>query len=137
MSKMVPMNEALAENCGERPRQHLVDGGYAKFDAIEALEKAGVQVYAPIPAPRDKNRDRYAPRPDDAPAIAVWRERMGSQAAKDIYKERAARAECTNAQARNRGLRQFLVRGVCKVKLIALLHSVAHNMVCSWRLIAT
>ena len=136
MGKMAPMNEALAENCGERPRQHLAGGGYAKFDGIEALEKAGVEVYAPIPAPRDKNRDRCAPRPDDAPAIAAWRERMGSQAAKDIYKERAATPECTNAQARNRGLRQFLVRGVRKVKSIALLHGLTHNMVCGWRLVA-
>ena len=55
---------------------------------------------------------------------------MGSQAAKYIYKERAATAEYTNAQARNRGLRQFLVRGVCKVKSIALLHGLTHNMVC-------
>lgn len=77
------MNEALAETYGERPRQYLADGGYTKFDDIEALEKAGVEVYTPIPAPRDKNRDRYAPQPDDAPAIAAWREGMGSQAAKD------------------------------------------------------
>jgi hypothetical protein len=61
---------------------------------------------------------------------------MGSQAAKDIYKERAATAECTNAQARNRGLRQFLVRGTSKAKSIALLHGLTHNMVCGWRLIA-
>jgi len=73
MGKMAPMNEALAADYGERPRQHLADGGYAKFDDIEALENAGVEVYAPVPAPRDKNRDRYAPQPDDAPAIAAWR----------------------------------------------------------------
>jgi len=36
---------------------------------------------------------------------------MSDEAAKDIYKQRAATVECTNAQARNRGLRQFLVRG--------------------------
>lgn len=135
MGKMAPMNDVLAADYGARPRQHLADGGYAKFDDIEALENAGVEVYAPIPAPRDKNRDRYAPQPDDAPAIAAWRERMGSQAAKDIYKERAATAECTNAQARNRGLRQFLVRGARKAKSIALLHGLTHNMVCGWRLI--
>jgi transposase len=134
MGKMAPMNDVLAADYGARPRQHLADGGYAKFDDIEALENAGVEVYAPIPAPRDKNRDRYAPQPDDAPAIAAWRERMGSQAAKDIYKERAATAECTNAQARNRGLRQFLVRGASKAKSIALLHGLTHNMVCGWRL---
>jgi transposase len=136
MCKMAPMSEALAKDYGERPRQHLADGGYVKFDDIEALDKAGVDVYAPVPAPRDKSRDRYAPLPDDAPAIAAWRKRMNEDAAKEIYKERAATAECTNAQARNRGLRQFLVRGVDKVKSIALLHGLTHNMACGWRLIA-
>ncbi len=136
MGKMAPMNAAPAQDYGERPRQHLADGGYVKFDDIETLEKAGVEVYAPVPAPRDKSRDRYAPQQDDAPAIAAWRKRMNEEAAKDIYKERAATAECTNAQARNRGLRQFLVRGVDKVKSIALMHGLTHNMVCGWRLIA-
>ena len=51
-------------------------------------------------------------------------------------KERAATAERTNAQPRNRGLRQFLVCGVDKVKSIALMHGLTHNMVCGWRLIA-
>ena len=136
MGKMAPMNAALAKDYGERLRQHLADGGYVKFDDIEALDKAGVDVYASVPAPRDKSRDRYAPQQDDAPAIAAWRKRMNEDAAKDIYKERAATAECTNAQARNRGLRQFLVRGVDKVKSIALMHGLTHNMVCGWRLIA-
>jgi len=40
---------------------------------------------------------------------------MGTEQAKEIYKERAAAAECSNAQARNRGLRQFVVRGLDKV----------------------
>ena len=135
MGKMAPMNEALSQNYGERPHQHLVDGGYVKFDDIEKLEAAGSEVYAPVPAPRDKSRDRYAPQQDDAPAIAAWRKRMSEEAGKDIYKQRAATAECTNAQARNRGLRQFLVRGVDKVKSIAFLHGLTHNMVCGWRLI--
>ncbi len=137
MGKMAPMNEALAKDYGERPHQHLADGGYVKFDDIEALGQAGVDVYAPVPAPRDKNRDRYTPQQDDTPAVAAWRKRMNEDAAKHIYKERAATAECTNAQARNRGLRQFLVRGVDKVKSIALMHGLTHNMVCGWRLIAT
>jgi transposase len=135
MGKMAPMNDALARDYGERPRQHLADGGYVKFDDIEDLEKAGVEVYAPVPAPRDKTRDRYAPQQDDAPTVAAWRKRMNEDAAKDIYKERAATAECTNAQARNRGLRQFVVRGADKVKSIALMHGLTHNMVCGWRLI--
>jgi hypothetical protein len=135
MGKMAPMSAALAKDYGERPRQHLADGGYVKFDDIEALEKSGIDVYAPVPAPRDKSRDRYAPQQDNAPAIAAWRERMNEHAAKDIDKERAATAACTNAQARNRGLRQFLVRGVAKVKAVAFLHGLTHNMVRGCRLI--
>jgi len=135
MGKMAPMNDALASQYGERPRQHLVDGGFVKFDDIEALAGNGVEVFAPVPKPRDASRDRHAPQDGDGPAVAAWRQRMAEDAAKEIYKQRAATAECANAQARNRGLTQFLVRGVEKVKTIALWHALTHNMVCSWRLI--
>jgi hypothetical protein len=82
----------------------------------------------PVPKPRDANRDRYAQLPSDPPGVAAWRERMGCDAAKAIYKERAATAECANAQARNRGLKQFVVRGLEKVKAIALWYALAHNI---------
>jgi transposase len=135
MGKMAPMNDALAGYYGKRPRQHLVDGGFVKFGDIETLAQRGVETFAPVPKPRDASGDRYAPQPDDSPAVAEWRKRMGSEEAQKIYKERAATAECANAQVRNRGLTQFLVRGVEKVKTIALWHGLTHNMVCSWRLI--
>ncbi len=61
---------------------------------------------------------------------------MGTEQAKTIYRERAATAECANAQARNRGLRQFVVRGLDKVRVVALWHALTHNMVCGWRLAA-
>ena len=53
---------------------------------------------------------------------------MGSEAAKKIYKQRAATAECVNAIARGRGLTQFLVRGLNKVKAVALWYALAHNL---------
>jgi transposase len=133
--KMAPMNDALASQYGERPRQHLVDGGFVKFEDIEALAQNDVAVFAPVPKPRDESRDRHAPQSDDGPAVAEWRQRMAEDAAKQIYKQRAATAECANAQARNRGLTQFLVRGLEKVNIVALWHALTHNMVCSWRLI--
>jgi transposase len=135
--KMAPMNDALAAQYGERPRQHLVDGGFVKFDDIEALAQNGVEVFAPVPKPRDESRDRHAPQSDDGPAVAEWRQRMAEDAAKEIYKQRAATAECANAQARNRGLTEFVVRGLEKVKIVALWYALTHNMMCSWRLIET
>ena len=137
MGKMAPMNDALAAAYGTRPAEHLADGGFAKLDDIETLAEAGVTTYVPVPAPRDRSRDRHTPRPDDPPAVAAWRKRMGTDEAKAIYKERAATAECVNAQARNRGLIRFLVRGLDKVKAVALWHALAHNMACTWRLLPT
>ena len=129
LGKMAPMSEALGEHYGQRPGEHLADGGYAKLDDIKALAEAGVTAYVPVPTPRDKTRDPHAPQQADAPAIADWRERMGTEQAKEIYKERAATAECSNAQARNRGLRQFVVRGLDKVRNIAVWQPVG-NSVC-------
>ena len=60
--------------------------------------------------------------------MAAWRQRMASAEAQLIYKDRAVTAECVNALARNRGLRQLLVRGVAKVKAIALGYAIAHNL---------
>jgi Transposase DDE domain len=85
-----------------------------------------------VPTPRNTERDRYAPLPGDPPEVAAWRERMNTDDAKAIYKERASTVECANAQARN--LTRFLVRGLEAVT--ALWHALAQNMFCTWRLVA-
>ena len=85
-------------------------------------------MYAPVRNPRDSSRDPHVALPDDSEAIVQWRQRMGSAAAKEIYKQRAATAECVNAIARGRGLTQFLVRGLNKVKAVALWYALAHNL---------
>jgi hypothetical protein len=126
MGKMAPMNEALAADYGQRPGQHLADGGFAKLADIADLAHAGV--YVPVPTPRNAERDRYAPLPGDPPEVAAWRERMNT----DDAKTRSGRKQ-RNAQARNRGLKQFLVRGLEAVT--ALWYALAHNMACTWRLV--
>jgi hypothetical protein len=52
MGKMAPMSDALERQYGERAGQHLVDGGFVKFDDIDALAQSGVAVFAPVPKPR-------------------------------------------------------------------------------------
>lgn len=53
---------------------------------------------------------------------------MGGDTAKQIYKDRAATAECVNALARNRGLQRFFVRGLAKAKAVVLWFALAHNL---------
>ena len=59
---------------------------------------------------------------------------MATEAAKLIYKGRAATAECVNALARGRGLIQLSVRGLAKAKAIGLWQALAHNVMRGSRL---
>ena len=128
--QMAPMVEQLQERHGAAPQEMLVDGGFVKKDDIEQVSdpEVGTTVYAPVQKSKDPNRDPHTPRTDDSPAVAEWRQRMATPEAKEIYKERAATAECVNAIARNRGLQQLRVRGLAKVKAIALWFALAHNV---------
>jgi hypothetical protein len=122
------MLDQVEQRYGKRPDEWLVDGGYARHDDIEDANGRGTLVYAPVQKPKDPSRDPYLARCDDSEAIAQWRQRMGGEQAKIIYKQRAATAECVNAIARGRGLMQFVVRGLSKVKAVALWYALAHNM---------
>lgn len=128
--QMGPMVQQIAGRYERVPGEMLVDGGFAKHEDIEAVSQpeVGCTVYAPVPRPRGPKIDRHAAHPQDSPRVAEWRQRMGTEAAKAIYKERAATAECVNALARRRGLMQLLVRGVAKVRAIALWQALAHNV---------
>jgi hypothetical protein len=128
MGQITPMLDQVEQRFGARPKEALADGGLAKHEDIEQAQRQGTTVYAPVPEPKDAQRDRYEPLPDDSAEVAAWRERMKTDEAKEIYKERASTIECCNAQARNRGLIRLLVRGLQKIKAIALWYAIAHNV---------
>jgi transposase len=123
-----PMLDQLRQRYGRCPVEMLVDGGYATVNGIQAAAKSGSRLYAPVKPPKNRRNDPYRPRRSDSPAVAEWRARMATEEAKEIYKQRAATAECVNAQLRNRGLRQFPVRGMLKAKAIVLWQALAHNL---------
>jgi len=127
--QLAPMVEQIEDRHGERPEAMLADGSYATHEDIEAVSGEGkTLVYAPVKAPRNADQDPHAPRRWDTAAVAEWRVRMGTPEAKAIYRERAATAECVNAIARTRGLRQVLVRGLRKVRAVVLWYALAHNL---------
>ncbi len=126
--QMAPMVQQHQERYERVPDEALLDGGFVKKEDIEKVEQGGTTVYAPVQKSKDPERDSHTPRADDTPAVARWRQRMATDEAKAIYRERAATAECVNALARNRGLQQFLVRGLRKVKAVVLWYVLAHNL---------
>jgi len=137
--EMLPMVKPLQERDDQVPDEYLVDGGCAKKEDIERLDPApddetssGTTLYAPVQQPKKETRDPHQPRaggpPLGPPKIAAWRTRMGTDEAKQISQQRAATAECVNAIAGNRGLRQFNVRGRLKAKAVILWYVIAHNL---------
>lgn len=131
--QMAPMVEQIEERTAVRPREVLVDGGFATKDDIQQVNdpEQGYKVYAPVKEEekqRRKGQDPFAPRRGESPTLTEWRMRMGTDEAKSIYQQRASTAECVNALARQRGLQQFGVRGLAKVRTVAVLFVVAHNL---------
>ena len=148
MAQLAPMVQQVQQRLGRAPDQWLVDGGFPAHEQIDAV--AGkTELYAPVPKakpPKAKDESsgnaaeakaaeppapplsEFDPTPGDSEAVAQWRARMNSDAAREIYKSRAATAECVNAQARNRGLQRMPVRGLAKVKCVVRLYVLAHNL---------
>ena len=124
------MEAQVARRSGVHPEAYLVDGGYAQLETVSIMDGRGVSVYAPVQPPRStaRGRDWTTPRKDDRPPVAKWRQRMGTEDAKAIYKMRGATAEWSNAQVRGHGLLPFTVRGLDKVFGVALLVAISHNI---------
>lgn len=129
--QLVPMVEQIEGRFERTPKRLLADGGFATLDDIETLHaEHAVEVYAPVKnaaSEQAKGKDPYRPKPKDGSGVAAWRMRMGTAEAQAIYKRRASTAEWANARVRNWGLYRFVVRGLEKVRAVALLFALAHN----------
>ena len=135
MAQLAPMVEQVHKRLNQSPEQWLVDGGFPSHEQIDAASPK-TMIYAPVPEPRAKKdeqgkavpQDKHEPKAGDSSAVIEWRKRMATAEAAEIYKQRAATAECVNAQARNRGLLRMPVRGLAKMKSVVGLFVLAHNL---------
>ena len=128
--QMAPMQETVCKRYGKVPKNYTVDGGFATNEDITQVEKSGSQVAAPMThADRISKRggDPHARRVGDSDEMAAFRERMTTDKAKAILKQRPSIAEFPNAECRNRGLYQFRVRGQNKVRTVSLWYAIVFN----------
>jgi hypothetical protein len=135
--ELPPMLDQLKERYERTPNEALVDGDFATKNAIDQADERGCTVYGPIKAEKKKlakGEDPYARNDGDSDAVAAWRSRMGTEAAKLIYRLRGQTAEWVNAQARNRGFWFMPARGRPRCRIIALLFAITHNLVTGERL---
>lgn len=154
MGKIPGMLADIEERTDRLPEEHLVDGGYVKHADIEAAAARGVTVYAPLPKPkqpddapsgpgtpdeaqtdRDPDASRRKSKPRDGPGLAAWRQRMATEGAKAIYKDRAATVETVNGDLRaHRGWQQIPLRGHEGARAFVFLGVLAYNLLQAIRL---
>ena len=125
------MDEIKHDNSARLPKVLLTDGGFSTIQDIEATTQGGTTVYTPVKEEAKQKaagKDPFTPKPKDSPTIAEWRQRMGTEAAKELYKLRAPTAELPNARLRNQGVHQMRVRGLAKVKAALWWHVLVLNL---------
>lgn len=118
--QLYKMFKKVTNRYGIITKRWLVDQGYLDHLDIIKLEKVGCEVYV--------NPKKKEIMKNDSFELETWRRRMGMEESQEIYKDRASNSEWANASLRNRGLRQFLVRGIQNIKSVLNLHVLTHNI---------
>jgi hypothetical protein len=129
-AQATPMIEQIQKTYGQTPKEAYMDGNYSTEKNIEGLADWGVTLYSPVKQPKKdlaKGIDPYAPKRRDTPVMEAWRGRMKTDEAKEKYRQRS-KCELPNAWCRNRGLSQFVVRGLEKVTEQAKWYVLAYNL---------
>ncbi|MGO8789937.1 MAG: transposase [Terriglobia bacterium] len=126
-----PMRAQVEQRTGGTVEEHLLDGGYVRYDDIDQAQQQGVALFMAPKGARNPARRGHEldPKPGDSEAVKTWKQRMRSEEGKQIYKQRAATSETVNADLRtHRGLGRLSVRGLAKIRCVALGCALAYNI---------
>ena len=125
----------VERRCGKPPSRLLADLG--AMTAADIVGFAGthpaMEVFSPMPAQKTtskpESKARYERnRATEPQCLKDWRARMDSENGQAIYKRRS-NTEHVHARMKNRGFGRMVVRGLRKVHIVCLLHTIAHNLI--------
>jgi len=135
--QIVPMVEAIEQQAGQRPAQLLADSGYCSEQNLVHLQKEKVEAYIATDRQkrgRQKVRCKRGPLPGRATRVDRMRRKLQTKAGAEIYAGRKAIVEPVFGQIKQaRGFRQFLLRGVEKVRAEWAMVCMTHNILKMYR----
>ena len=141
--QLTPMVEVMERQSGQRPEEVLADSGYCSEKNLEALESAAkpeLRIEGFIATERQKHGEHReacprGPLPKDATRVDRMRRKLKTKAGKAVYAARKAIVEPVFGQIKQaRGFRQFLMRGIEKVRGEWSLVCLTHNILKLYRL---
>jgi transposase len=134
----IPMVEAIEEQAEQTPEELLADSGYCSDENLKVLEDTPIDVY--IATGRQKHGEKRrpckrGPLPQGATRVDQMTRKLQRKAGAAVYAARKAIVEPVFGQIKQaRGFRQFLVRGIQKVRGEWALVCATHNILKMYRL---
>src|SRR6267154_2275178 len=141
--QLLPMMDVVEQQSGQRPEEVLADSGYCSENNLEELdseENPERRINGYVATERQKH-DEYkepcpkGPLPKGATRVDRMRRKLKTKAGKAVYAARKAIVEPVFGQIKQaRGFRQFLLRGIDKVRGEWSLVCLTHNILKMYRL---
>ena len=140
--QLLPMIDAVEKNLGRKPEQASADSGYCSEANLEALESRHIDGYVATSRAKDAAKDEVAveaidvcaatnlPQPAKPPTrVEAMRAKIKAGGHSSPYRLRKQLPEPVFGQIKQaRGFRQFLMRGLEKVKAEWALICTVHNI---------
>jgi transposase len=135
--QVVPMVAAIRKQAGQKPEALLADSGYCSEKNLEHLEKKEIEVY--VATDRQKHGEQKTGKPGPLPKGATrvdrMRRKLRTKTSSAIYAGRKSIVEPVFGQIKQaRGFRQFLLRGIEKVRAEWAMVCMTHNLLKIYRL---
>ena len=135
--QLEPMIEATKEQSGQLPEQVLADAGYCSEENINYLKKKKIDAY--IATGRQKHGQsiepcKRGPLPKNATSVDGMKRKLQTKSGRTVYAARKTIVEPVFGQIKQgRGFRQFMLRGIDKVKAEWALVCLTHNILKMYR----
>ncbi len=124
--QLVPLIDGITETLGRKPKEASADAGYLSEANLAALAERKINGY--VATGRAKHPDQ-AKRQIKAPLTLAMRDKLRRAGWRSRYRLRKQTVEPVFGQVKEaRGFRQFLLRGIEKVRAEWALICTAHNL---------
>jgi transposase len=130
--QMVPLIEVVQEQSGQKPEEVLADSGYCSEENLKYLAKRRMEGFVATEKQKHGERNepcKRGPLPKGASRVERMKRKLQTKAGAAVYASRKYIVEPVFGQIKQaRGFRQFLLRGLEKVRGEWALVCMTHNL---------
>jgi len=130
--QMVPLIEVVREQSGQKPEEILADSGYCSEENLKYLAKRRIEGFVATEKQKHGERNepcKRGPLPKSASRVERMKRKLQTKVGAAVYASRKSIVEPVFGQIKQaRGFRQFLLRGLEKVRGEWALVCMTHNL---------